>query len=154
MSDVEKTPASPTWDLYLFKSGKRARLDCHLPDAPLATEFLYGRWARVICLLQLAYEQDEHLPSDLRGFRQAKELAEAFDEDRRVDPILPSTITTYLYKMCALLKIPACNRAPFPPLIDRVPNSGARLLYPVKIHLVGGPAKTDRDLHSSEPANG
>ncbi|MGD0389444.1 MAG: hypothetical protein ABSC42_10870 [Tepidisphaeraceae bacterium] len=154
MSDVEKTPASPRWDLYLFKSGKRARLDCHLPGAALATEFLYGRWARVICLLQLAYEQDVRLPSDLRGFRQAKELAEAFDEDRRVDPPLPSTITTYLYQLCAVLKTPACNRAPFPPLIDRVPNSGARLLYPVKIHIVGGPAKTDGDLPSSEFTNG
>jgi len=146
MTGTTESEDAPNWELYLFPNGKRAQICCRIEGASGVRE-LPGRLARLIVLLQQAMVEDARLPSDLKGFRNARELAKVFDENRRVDPPLASTITTYTYKLCRILKSPAAGGKSLPPLISRVKNSGARLLHPVKIHLVGR-APSD----ASEPA--
>ena len=144
MRDCEKTADAPTWVLYMFPGGKGSRLSCHLPDFSRSRE-LPGRLARLIVLLQQAMIEDAGLPTDLKGFRAAAEIAKAFDESRLVDPPIPETITTYLYKLCIDLKDPDSEGEPFPPLIERVKYRGARLLHPVEILFVGcSPIDTPR----------
>lgn len=152
MSNSKKTPISPKWDMYLFANGKKAQISCRIGRASNMWE-IPGRTARVIALLQQAYDEDQRLPIDLRGFRQADEIAKWYDENRAVEPPLRSTITAYLYQLCFILKKPAVTGEVFPPLIARVKNSGARLLYPVEIHQLGSLIDTDHDLRPNHRAN-
>lgn len=138
MSNLENNSDSPIWTLYLFPDGKGAQLCCRIGNTSLSRE-IPGRLARIILLLQRAAIEDRvlRIPIDLQGFRPAKVLARAFEEDLAVDPPEPSTMTAYLYRLCKRLKIADRTGQIFPPLIERVRHCGARLLHPVEICLVG-----------------
>jgi hypothetical protein len=150
MSDIKQKLDSPIWVLYLFSSGKKGRLSCRLPDFSGLMD-LPGRMVRLLVLLQLAYLEDADLPSEVRGFRQAPALADAYEENKFVDPPEPETITTYLCQLCKRLAKPFADGGAFPLLIERVPNTGARLLFPVEILHVGRARTTDGGVFPPAP---
>lgn len=140
MNNANSNSIELVWSLYLYPSGRRAQLCCQSQDCSWIEE-LPGRFARLITLLQKAYDEDAGLPVNLRGFRQASALAKLFDDSPRVDPPQTQTITAYLYRLCETLKKPPTAGKPFPKLIVRMPDLGARLLFPVDIKRLGGPPR-------------
>ena len=136
-----EAPASvaPEFVLFVHPNGRRATLCCTLRDVSLLV-ILMGRWAKLIILLEHARVEDQQipkLPQALRGFRQAPDLARRCEENRAVDPPAATTITHYMSRLCRRLVRPDGDASQFPPLIERIKNTGARLLHPVKIIYLG-----------------
>jgi len=151
--ESDEKPLSPKFELFIFLDNKEGELFCTLPDGRKIKAKLNGCYVRIVLILESARTEDLELPDDVQGFRKAKTIAEIYGENSYKPP-LPSTMTSYVYKLCDLLETPTVDRPALPELIDRVPNRGARLIHPVKISYVGQPVSAAGASRSNYTTNG
>jgi hypothetical protein len=135
-NEAVMSEGEPIFILFVLPGGRRANLCCSLGAVSNGVD-LPGTEARTIKYLQQARDEDKDIPAKFRGFRRASQLAAKFSGDKFSLPIAAATVTAYLYQLCK--RIEKGMRAADLPLrlIERVPNTGARLLYPVQIRYVG-----------------
>jgi hypothetical protein len=134
--DPNEKPLCPRFKLFIFLGNKEGELFCTLCDGSEIKVKLIGRYVRILSILECARAKDLNLPTDVQGFRKAKAIAEIHGKDSGKIS-LPSTITSYVSKLCKLLETPSAADPAFPHLIERVTNRGARLLHPVEIFYLG-----------------
>ena len=74
MNTTDANPAAPKWVLFLFPGNRLGQICCTFPGASPIKEFVPGRWARMLLMLQRAYIEDKDLPADVRGYRGVRLL--------------------------------------------------------------------------------
>ena len=121
-------------ELNVFKRGNG---QLHLPrdgGEPLKID-LPARFVRVIMILQEAWERDElaGIPSPLRGFTNAEDLALLYEPQCPDAAPEAQTMTRYVSDLC--VKISKCLDKPA--FIVRATGRGARLADPVKVIKLG-----------------
>ena len=116
-----------TVELFIFPSGV-GRLQWHFSsDSKAIALDLPARFVKVILLLQDAKDLDknsEHIPPSLQGYRKADAIASLYD----TVPPEPTTITRYLSDLCRTI----ARLQGVPPLIERIPYRGAKLVCQLK----------------------
>ncbi len=134
----DKPAGAPEFTLFLFPNGC-ATISCTLGNVSQGIRIdLPARAVRMIFLLRKAYETDRNLPSAIRGCRSCQTLSKECGRDPNNTSLEPETIGKYLRILSRYLDRTPDGCAPFPPLIDRMPRAGTRLLHPITVVQVGG----------------